>query len=66
MKLCLNKFGVIKMEISKLIEVLNKHIPDRCPRFKLNDFEYGKMAGKLELLDLIKELETNDKLMKEL
>ncbi len=42
--------------VSKVLEYLDSVVPDKFPREKLSEHEQGKMAGKFEILDLIRGL----------
>lgn len=44
------------MDINILIEKLEEIIQDKFPRERIDDFEQGKMVGKLEILQYIKNL----------
>jgi hypothetical protein len=42
--------------IKILYQFLKENVRDEHPRDKVDDFTLGKQAGKLELLDMIKQL----------
>jgi len=42
--------------IKVLYKFLTENIEDKHPRKRVDDFELGKKAGELELLDLIRRL----------
>jgi hypothetical protein len=47
------------MTLNNLIDILEKMVPDRIPREKLEDFDLGKLVGNIEIIDYIKSLTNN-------